>query len=174
MPFEASVEREWRVSLVLTGPEDGPSSGPDTDHVVEAVASGGARDVIIMSGPGHLGLFFTVEADGAWDAGRAAERLWASLAPMWGASWSLQGVRAATPDQIRAENELARFPRIMGVAEAAALLGVSKQRVVELRRDGRLPREIAQLASGPVWIAEGLEQFKSEWRSPAALGPGDS
>lgn len=171
MPIDVSAEKEWRVSLILTGPEEGPSSGPDTDQVVEAVTSGGAREVMIMSGPGHLGLFFTVEADGAWDAGRAAERLWASLAPMWGASWSLQGVRAATRDQTRAENALARFPRIMGVAEAAALLGVSKQRVVELRRDGRLPREIAQLASGPVWIAEGLERFKSEWRRPADPGP---
>jgi predicted DNA-binding transcriptional regulator AlpA len=50
------------------------------------------------------------------------------------------------------------YGKLAGVAEAAELLGVSKQRLVDLARDPRFPRPEDILASGPVWRRAAIEQ----------------
>jgi hypothetical protein len=50
-----------------------------------------------------------------------------------------------------------------GVSEVAALLGVSRQRVAELRRTDGFPEPIAHLAAGPIWCVAMLQRFVDEW-----------
>lgn len=52
---------------------------------------------------------------------------------------------------------------LSGVTEAAALFGVSKQRVNALRARSDFPPPLAQLAAGPVWRTEDLESFLNSW-----------
>ena len=47
----------------------------------------------------------------------------------------------------------------VGLAEIAKILGVSKQRVYELRRREDFPKPIAALAAGPVWDRMSLNQI---------------
>lgn len=60
--------------------------------------------------------------------------------------------------------ELAREAQgYVGVTEIARLLGVSKQRVAELRRRRDFPAPIAELAAGPMWTRASLNRFVQAW-----------
>ena len=62
---------------------------------------------------------------------------------------------------------------LLGVAEAAELLGVSKTRVGALREQDRFPRPAQELASGPVWRLIDLKGFEKEWdRRPGPKAAG--
>lgn len=62
------------------------------------------------------------------------------------------------------ELDLERDPeRFAGLHEVAEFLGVSKQRVAELRVRPGFPAPIAELAAGPVWTVSSLSRFLSEW-----------
>lgn len=50
-----------------------------------------------------------------------------------------------------------------GVSEVARLLGVSRQRVAELRSKAGFPSPIAELSSGPVWTVSSLTLFLRDW-----------
>ena len=53
--------------------------------------------------------------------------------------------------------------RYAGVSEVADLLGVSRQRVAQLRTKPGFPAPIAELRSGPIWDAASLGLFLEEW-----------
>jgi len=62
------------------------------------------------------------------------------------------------------ELELAREPeRYVGVTEVAWMLGVSRQRVMQLRKRDDFPEPVAELAAGPVWRMFNLQRFIEEW-----------
>lgn len=54
-------------------------------------------------------------------------------------------------------------PELVGVSEIAELLGVSRQRVGELRRQPGFPAPIAELRAGPVWSRPSLDRFLRSW-----------
>jgi len=54
-------------------------------------------------------------------------------------------------------------PQYVGVAEIAEILGVSKQRVYELRRRPDFPKPLVELAAGPVWNRVSLTNFIEGW-----------
>ena len=64
--------------------------------------------------------------------------------------------------------ELEREPEgYAGTAEVADYLHISKQRVSELRREGRMPSPVAELRAGPVWTQSSLKRFLDGWdRTP--------
>lgn len=53
--------------------------------------------------------------------------------------------------------------QFVGVAEVADILGVSKQRVSELRGGPGFPEPVTELAAGPVWRLSTLQRFVAEW-----------
>jgi predicted DNA-binding transcriptional regulator AlpA len=53
---------------------------------------------------------------------------------------------------------------ILGTAEVAEVLGVSKQRVYSLRQMINFPEPIKTLASTPIWHRADIIEFLSEWR----------
>lgn len=62
------------------------------------------------------------------------------------------------------ERELNAPPqRYAGITEVAEILGVSKQRVSELRQSGRFPSPVAEIAAGPVWTVSSLDRFIDTW-----------
>ncbi len=54
-------------------------------------------------------------------------------------------------------------PDVVGVAEVAKALGVSKQRTSELARSADFPRPVARLASGPVWKWSAIVRYVKDW-----------
>ena len=55
-------------------------------------------------------------------------------------------------------------PSLVGVAEAAALLGWDKRRVITYVDRGSFPSPVAELASGRVWLRADVEAFARTFR----------
>lgn len=51
---------------------------------------------------------------------------------------------------------------LMGVAEVAELLGISRQRVTQLAKQEGFPEPAVQLAAGPVWESADVERWARE------------
>jgi hypothetical protein len=63
-------------------------------------------------------------------------------------------------------------PALAGVAEAAAILGWDKRRVVTYVDRGSFPEPVAHLASGRVWRREDVEAFAVRWNRRRARREG--
>lgn len=55
------------------------------------------------------------------------------------------------------------FPELVGVAEVAEMLGVTRQRASALQTRSGFPTPVAVLRSGPVWRRGDLSTFAEEW-----------
>jgi hypothetical protein len=82
--------------------------------------------------------------------------------------WDLVECSATRWDVFERHLETPSFPEIVGQAEIMAMLGVSRQRITQLRRDNRrFPRPLAELAGGGVFSKAAIERFMEEWdRTP--------
>ena len=78
-------------------------------------------------------------------------------------AWPLVRVEVVTEEVLDRELAVSNFPDILGTAEVTELLGVSRQRLHELRGAGRFPRPIKELASGPLWLRPTVESFLRTW-----------
>jgi hypothetical protein len=60
------------------------------------------------------------------------------------------------------------IPQIVGVAEAAEIMGWDKRRVVTYLDRGQFPEPLTSLASGRIWLREDVEHYAAEWRDRRA------
>ena len=167
MSNEVTASPGWRVSFSVVFPHDAQMDETvDTTDLVDVLVADGAAEVVTIVGTDRLDVDLSVNADEVWDAIDSAAALWESAAEQLGLQeGTLLRVHGATFDEIRTEVEAAvAFPELLGLAEVAERLGVTKQRISELRKADRLPDPLAQLASGPVWSAIGIDEFGRSWR----------
>lgn len=72
-------------------------------------------------------------------------------------------ITVCTEDEhLRSASELA-VPELMSSAEIAAELGVSRQRVHQLRTNDSFPQPLADLRGGAVWDADAVRRFARDW-----------
>lgn len=57
------------------------------------------------------------------------------------------------------------IPSVIGVAEAAEILGWDKRRVITYIDRGSFPEPIGTLASGRIWLREDVEDYAEHWRA---------
>jgi len=55
-------------------------------------------------------------------------------------------------------------PQVVGVAEAAEIMGWDKRRVVTYLDRGQFPEPLTSLASGRIWLREDVERYLRDWR----------
>lgn len=144
---------EWVVTIEATG------AGAYDELVEELVDSLPAAAASV--GQGSVSVTFSV---GASEAGQAVERgleMWSSEKPPAG----LEVVHVEAQAATRANEDLERpnFPVLLGVAELAERLGVSKARASELARLETFPHPVALLASGPVWTEASVSGHLEGW-----------
>jgi len=60
---------------------------------------------------------------------------------------------------------------VVGAAELAELLGISRQRLAQLRKDGPLPPPDLVLAATPLWSTATVEAFLWGWRRKPGRKP---
>lgn len=53
---------------------------------------------------------------------------------------------------------------LVGVHEAAAMLGISKSALAERRRSESFPEPLAELRCGPIWLRSEVEAYKGTFR----------
>jgi hypothetical protein len=56
-------------------------------------------------------------------------------------------------------------PDLVGVSEAAEIMGWDKRRVVTYIDRGHFPEPIAALAGGRVWLREDVESYAADWQA---------
>ncbi|HYT80008.1 MAG TPA: hypothetical protein VEQ37_12285 [Actinomycetota bacterium] len=154
---------EWDVSFEL-------ATVSKTEPFGEEVASRLLTELEKVSGvvsvaPRLLAIDVTVSAADYWDAVAEATH-WvrtsleaAGLRP----DLPVERVEARTAERAERDLDVPTYPDLVGVAEVADLLGVSKQRVSELRDSPRFPAPVSDLRSGPVWTRAAIERFVESW-----------
>ena len=83
----------------------------------------------------------------------------------------LDELRKVTGDDIDLVIEV--IPPVVGVAEAAEIMGWDKRRVITYIDRGSFPEPITTLASGRIWLREDVEDYAEHWRSthPSRVKP---
>jgi hypothetical protein len=81
----------------------------------------------------------------------------------------LDELRMATGDDVDLLVEV--VPAVVGVAEAAEIMGWDKRRVITYIDRGSFPEPITALASGRIWLREDVEEYAELWRSTHAPKP---
>jgi predicted DNA-binding transcriptional regulator AlpA len=61
-------------------------------------------------------------------------------------------------------------PQVIGVAEAAEIMGWDKRRVITYIDRGSFPEPLTSLASGRIWLREDVEAYATQWRARRGQG----
>lgn len=143
---------------------EGPVDDDLIDGLFDVFAVMDVSGVSISGREGHtLSVRFSVEAEDPASVGNHAVHVMhevAMKADIALGEFHLLQVQT----QAALEAELNEPPqRYAGITEVAGILGVSKQRVSELRSSGRLPAPVAEIKAGPVWTVSSLERFLDQW-----------
>jgi predicted DNA-binding transcriptional regulator AlpA len=81
--------------------------------------------------------------------------------------WPVIRAEAVEEDTFHAQLEVSNFPDVLGTTEVAELLGITRQRLHQLRSAGRFPEPIRDLAATPLWIRATVDSFVAGWdRTP--------
>jgi hypothetical protein len=75
----------------------------------------------------------------------------------------LSQLRATTGDDVTLLVEV--IPAVVGVAEAAEIMGWDKRRVITYIDRGSFPEPITSLASGRIWLREDVEAYATDWKT---------
>lgn len=145
---------EWAVTIEAAGPAATATLAEDLVDALPAAAAS-IHD-------GRLGVTFSVEAAGAARAVVVALLQWGKAV----GEADLEVVHTEASTVAYVDEELARrnFPVLLGVAELAQRLGVSKARASELARLDTFPQPVAHLASGPVWTEPSISGHLEGWQ----------
>lgn len=142
------------------------AAGAINDDELSALAAH-LPDGVSYSGKGHFGARFSV-GDAATPGAAAVkgERSFvrACTRVTGKAPLELRRAEVVRYDVLDADNREPQLPEMVGVAEVAAMLGVSRQRVSALTRShGDFPAPLIELAAGPVWLRSAIESFEERW-----------
>jgi hypothetical protein len=78
--------------------------------------------------------------------------------------WAVVRLEVLSGNDLEAEVGRPQLPKLLGLAEVANTLGVSKQRVGELAREHPdFPQPILRLAATPVFLEAAILSFLERW-----------
>lgn len=100
------------------------------------------------------------DPDGRWRASSADGRVAAS-------GQSRDSCLRSVRNQVAGRSVLVVevWPKLLGVAEAAELMGWDKRRVITYLGREKFPAPIASLAGGRVWALDDVREFAREFRA---------
>jgi hypothetical protein len=79
----------------------------------------------------------------------------------------LDQLRATVGDDVIVTVEI--IPDVVGVAEAAEIVGWDKRRVITYIDRGSFPEPITALASGRIWLREDIVAYAADWHERRRL-----
>jgi hypothetical protein len=152
--------REWTVRLETSRP--GLITEDHADEVMEALKDYGPA---VSYGPHTLSATFCVTSDSAKRAVQRGIDLFSSALKKAGIGKGVGvvGVDIQTLDDLTRSVRQSNFPELLGVAELAAVLKVSRQRASELARLSDFPKPIVHLKAGPVWKKATVMRHAQYW-----------
>jgi predicted DNA-binding transcriptional regulator AlpA len=161
---------EWSVLVETKAPEDPESL--DDDQVMELLEEVASHliDFSVAASGDHRGwsVRLYIETDVGPNAAVTAvetgsERVRQYAEKVGLPMWPVVRTEAVESDTFHAELEVSNFPNILGTTEVTEMLGVSRQRLHELRSLGRFPEPMVELAATPLWIRSTVDSFLAGW-----------
>jgi hypothetical protein len=161
--------RQWAVEVSMGDPAGSPSDKltPDAVGVVLAeLRLHGAVATVAQDGSRYW-VLLSVEAPSVAQAESQAAKLVRQAAKAAGLpAWPLVGIEVVPAEDL-ASRPKRELPTLVGTAEAARMLGVSKTRIKQIMQENRrFPVPVAHLAAGPVWIEDEIREFAKLPRTP--------
>jgi hypothetical protein len=147
-------EQEWSVDISATG--TGPFGHDFADDVIEALTGHGPALSVAND---EVSVRFSIDAPSVEDACQDALALFRNILP----DLRVFRIEVETADELDMRLAADDVPELLGVAELAQALGVSKQRISELTELGRFPAPVARLKAGPVWQRSAIARFVRRW-----------
>jgi len=155
---------EWSVEVKIQHAIPKAEVVEATDDLLEALAPYSAA---ASAGAGTMTVQLTVEAKTLVGAAAAATR---AVAEAFAKIRRTRHLRSILGGKVLTTEELERqlaeppLPELIGVAELAGLLDVTKQRVSYLAKGtAGFPKPFATLAAGPVWLKPTVARFVETW-----------
>lgn len=153
---------EWVLRIVLaTDSEVGDAS---LDKMADLADE---RDATVALSDRHAGVVITMDVDGIGEVALQEAVDWALrlAAEAGGCAKAVPvDVRLVAADVYEAEALQPDIPALASAADAAAILGVSRQRIHQLLgSNSAFPQPVARVAAGPLWTRNAIEWFDSVW-----------
>ena len=169
---ESMVEWSVNVELGLDGSQASSKVADAAEELLDLLPDGAPA---VGVGESSVGVQLCVRSRSAVAAVKTAVNRVERAAALAGLRHRrVEAVEAATVERLKVALAEPSLPALVGTAEVAALLGVSRQRVSELSRAGHFPTPLATLASGPVWMEAAIARFAESWdRSPGRRPKGE-
>lgn len=157
---------EW--SVYVEARPDNPGDAADPEAIYEGIEE--LMDLLsenaaVPAGDGEsYSVQMTVPCDSAAEAGAEGQHLFTSYAEKVGLPvWPVVRCEVVRCDVFDAELERPQIPDLVGSQEAVAMLGITRQRLHELRSTGRFPVPLLEVAATPLWARSGIEAFLDRW-----------
>ena len=149
----------WIITATVDIP-DGPTvEGAAELELAERYAST-LPAAVAAGGNGRVTVDFAVDATDLDSAYTEARRLFTVRA-----GWRLVELRVRTERELEAELARPALPGLVGITEAAEILGVSRQRAHVLAAGPDFPTAVAHLAAGPVYLEASVRAFAERPRT---------
>ena len=132
------------------------------DYLVDAVA---ADDGIVAAGDYRYSVRLSVEALDPLDALERGKDVFCKAAANAGLpDWPIVRLETMTHDEQDDELATPVLPELLGTGEVAAVLGVSRQRLAEIRRaKPDFPPPLVDLSATPVWARAAVTSWSDSW-----------
>ncbi|MFL6127774.1 MAG: helix-turn-helix transcriptional regulator [Mycobacteriales bacterium] len=153
--------QDWVVTFTYTA----AAAGEDMLRVLEESPSLLGVDVSVAAIPRDEQVTVTLHLQGE-DPGAVVEHgrklLYTSGLPqLFG--WAAIAVEAVTEAEFGRRADAPTLPELVGASEVGEMLGVSRQRVHQLREHATFPAPLVEVAMGPLWDARAVEAFARAW-----------
>jgi hypothetical protein len=154
--------KDWSVELEAVGGADGQVLDEDRiDDLVEVLSQDSAAVSYL---PDRYSVRLSVQADDIRGAVQEAiQRVSAAVERSGLPSWPFVQVTAQTAEELDRDLAHPTIPELLGVAELAERLGVTKQRASNLAKDSCFPKPLTVLASGPIWAESTVARYTATW-----------
>jgi hypothetical protein len=153
--------KEWSVLVEAFAPAGDPGVAEESEEVL-----GRLVDLLEPFAGAVSGNSTTWSAQIAMHGESAAQAIEQAIATVRAAArqsgfpdWPIEHVEAEEWGRFAASLEVSNFPDIVGPSEAVEILGVSRQRLHELRSNGQFPRPMVELGIGAIWLRSTIESF---------------
>lgn len=155
---------DWSVNVEAAQPGDQRVDHDAVEMLLELLGDHHVGGVAVS--PGRYGCRFDVDAPTSVEAATEADQVFRKAVAAAGLpAWPVVRLETMTVAELDADLAQATFPRLVGVAELAEILGVSRARASELAHSSAdFPPPTVRLASGPVWTEPSVRRFIEAWR----------
>lgn len=154
--------RKWSVLVeARSETETIDSEDPRADAFMDRLAKYGG----VVSAGGHVwSARITVPgptAGAVFDKAANIVGIAASSSKMPG--WAFVRVELLRDDELERELSRPTFPDVIGSGEVLEVMGISKQRLWQLRQTDDFPQPMVTLSATPIWMRAAIESFMERW-----------